>query len=532
MVKYFTPRYDKLDLFPWCLLPDCADHSKGKHSHMLPLQQTIMDSTSKYLYAQGGVGSGKSVAFAAKVVDLCLQIPENRIVVSRLHYDNLFDSIGKKVNSCWQKLADMNIIKEPKGVKKVQGEYTEYKFIESGSILKYVQGKDASRALGADHGGYLVDDAMESLEAFFIGDETSAGLLSRLRLQEAMFNPLTYHRTERPHGSLHGMVSSNPPPVGHWLHRLFGNKPGIHKLGEDTIEWLELDLSDNPFSGTNYAGGLVAVQRKMSGANAEANIARIVRGKSIPSYGGVRVFAEFNRGKHVARLRYNKVLPLVTGWDFGYLHPAIVYSNLFKCRFGTNHLVTLSEVAECTSINVYDLYKEHEKHLKERYSDACIVMHSGDVAGFKSSPSNRNSRGDGQVLQVEMSIPFRKKYLDLANSLQYIRGLLKATCECGLQQILISHDCPVLIGALEGGYHYSKNRLTGKISEKPVEDRYFADVACAWRYCAENFVKYGVDWREQKAQRYVNAQFKRGRNQGSLYEMLEMSDEAMAQLLT
>ena len=50
---------------------------------------------------------------------------------------------------------------------------------------------------------------------------------------------------------------------------------------------------------------------------------------------------------------------------------------------------------------------------------------------------------------------------------------------------------------LEGGYKYSKKR-DGSRSDKPVEDLFFADIACAWRYAAENYVKWGVAWEDQK----------------------------------
>ncbi|MEG7671072.1 hypothetical protein, partial [Listeria monocytogenes] len=88
-------------------------------------------------------------------------------------------------------------------------------------------------------------DAMESYEEMFIGDETSAGLISRLRLPHVHYYKLLYDELNRPHGALCGMVSSNPPPVGHWLHRLFGPKPGIHKIGEDVVTWIQIATHEN-----------------------------------------------------------------------------------------------------------------------------------------------------------------------------------------------------------------------------------------------------------------------------------------------
>jgi hypothetical protein len=501
-----TFTYTWNDLYPDCILPSCK--LPRPHSHILPDQRRIMESQAKYLYAQGGIGSAKSVGFAAKVIDLALSVPGNRLVVSRLHYDDLFDSSWKKIKVILEKLVLRNNMPKPKFSKKIQGDYTEIELVHNGSIIKALQGKNSSRGLGADHGGYWVDDGMESLEEFFVGNETSAGLLSRLRLQEAMWNPQTYDADARPHGSLCGMVSSNPPYVGHWLHKLFGNKPGMHKLGEDTVEWLMLDSSNNPFAGSNYIKGIVASQLKM-GKSVET-IGRIVRGSSLPAYGGVRVYAEFKHAKHVGRLRYNACLPLITGWDFGYHHPAVVYSNLYRCKYGTNHLVTLSELSEIYSANVVTLQKAHQEHYDARYKDACLTLHAGDIAGFRSNAANKDSRGDGRILEVEHRMAFRKRYVDLDKSLQYVRSLLLKQCECGLQHLLVNTECKVLIAALEGGYKYTKNRQ-GEVSEKPYKGGHFDDVADAWRYTIENYVRFGVDWQEQQRANNRGSSFYRGR---------------------
>lgn len=503
-------KYNLTDLFPNCMLPNCPDIRLDgqEHQHILPKQQDILDSTAKYLYCQGGVGSAKSIAFAAKVVHLSLSIPDNKGVVSRLHYDDLFDSSWRDIKACIKRLVERDLISNPEYTKKTQGDHTEITFY-NGSQIKAVQGKNWSRGLGASHGWFWVDDAMESLEEFFVGNETSAGLLSRLRLQEAMWDRLTYHSTKRPHGSLHGMISSNPPPVGHWLHKLFGNKPGTHNLGEDSVDWIMISTNENPFAGANYAKGLISIQEKMHRSTNTAR--RVIYGESIPAYGGVKVFPEFDHARHIAPLKYNKILPIVCGWDFGFHHPSITYSNLYKCKDGNNHYFTLSELADHFSVNVWDFYAYHKGHVDTLYKDCCLILHGGDRAGWRKSSSNRDNRGDMRILKDEYKLPFKWRFLDLDKSLQYMRKLLKTTCTCGLEIILISDKCPVLIGALEGGYKYSKTR-DGKISEKPVEDRYFADVACGWRYGAENFVKWGVTLEEQSFVKQANSGFIGGRN--------------------
>jgi Phage terminase large subunit len=486
-----------IDLFPSCMLPHCPDRDSGDHAHILPHQQTILDCDTKYLYCQGGVGSAKSLAFAVKCVWLSLTLPNNKGVVSRLHYDDLFDSSWKEIKECLDRLVEKGLIPVPQYTKKVQGDYTEIT-LHNGSEIKAIQGKNWSRGLGASHGWFWVDDAMESQSEFFVGTNTSAGLLSRLRLPHVHFNSRTYSEEHRPHGSLHGMVSSNPPHYDHWLHKLFGEKPGVKYIGEDSVTWMQVATSDNPFVGADYAKGLIAVQHQLGHDMNTAK--RIIFGESERAYKGVPVFPQFTHALHVAPLKFRSDLPLIRSWDFGYHHPSVIFSNIYQCSYKTNHYFTLSEVSDAFNLTVYQLYENYVKpHTEKLYKNAVLIKDCGDNAGYRESSANRDRRSDMKILIHEYKLPFKWRFTSLRPSLQYMRGLLqpKEQCQCGLPLILISEKCKVLIGALEGGYRFSKNRQ-GVIGDKPVEDKLFADTACAWRYGAENYVKWGLEWDEQK----------------------------------
>ena len=310
-----THNYNILDFYPDCVLPNCPQ-KETTHQHIWDHQLLIQNNTSKYIYCQGGVGSAKSVAFAAKTVWLCLTIPGNIGVVTRKDFKLLYKSSWKDVKATIKRLVDKGKIPQPLFSDKRQGDYTTIQF-HNGSLLYAMQGKNWSEGLGASYGFFWVDDAMESFEEMFIGDETNAGLLSRLRLPEVHYLESVHDEVTRPHGGLHGMVSSNPPPVGHWLHKLFGNKPGEYTIGDDSITWMLCGTQDNPAVGADYAKGLMAIQTKMG---RKADVARrIIFGESIPAYGGSPVYPEvFNKEKHVAPLKFRPELPIVCGWDFGF----------------------------------------------------------------------------------------------------------------------------------------------------------------------------------------------------------------------
>ena len=127
---------------PECMLPDCPDTAKP-HRHILPKQQSIFDSVADYLYCQGGVGSAKSVAFAAKTVYLSLTIPNNVGVVSRRDYKLMYKSCWLDVKQCIKRLVQQNIIPQPRFTDKRQGDYTTITF-HNGSVLYAMQGKNWS----------------------------------------------------------------------------------------------------------------------------------------------------------------------------------------------------------------------------------------------------------------------------------------------------------------------------------------------------------------------------------------------------
>jgi len=484
-----------IEYFPDCVLPTCSAELQV-HQHILPRQQEIIDDVSKYLYCQGGVGSAKSLAFAVKCVKLSLEIPKNSGIVGRRDFKLLYRSSWAEIKACIKRLVYRGYLDEVWYLKhcfskKDQGDFSIITFPNESELFA-VQTKNFSESLGTGYGLAWIDDAMETPEEFFIGDTTSAGLISRIRLPHVHYNKVTYNKETRPHGSLHCMVSSNPPPYGHWLHKLFGNKPGFYKIGDDSVTWMQTVTSDNPFVGADYAKGLIAIQHKMG--HAENTTRRVIFGESIPAYTGVPVYPQFIHSVHVAPLRFRPELPLIRSWDFGHDHPAVVFSNIYRCKYNTNHYFTLSEITDAFNVTVYMLYDKYVKpHTDALYSSASIIRDAGDRAGDRSSSSNRDRRSDMRILIAEYHIPFRWRYMNLKPSLQYMRGLLepKTVCKCGLPLILISNKCPTLIGALEGGYHFSKGR-NGIAGDKPVEDKYFADVACAWRYGAENYVKWGV----------------------------------------
>ena len=79
------------------------------------------------------------------------------------------------------------------------------------------------------------------------------------------------------------------------------------------------------------------------------DIKRILEGKTVPYYGGVRVNSSFHPEIHVSKFEVNPDLPLLVGIDPGYQHPSAVIAQVKRCSFDREHFIVLSEVT-----NLYD----------------------------------------------------------------------------------------------------------------------------------------------------------------------------------
>lgn len=497
------------DLFPDCMLPSCDRHeSEGRHAHVLDHQSTILHSTAKYLYTQGGVGSAKSIAYAARCVKLSLEIDENEGVIGRKDYKLLYRSAWQDTKACIKKLVRLNYFR-PYGIDllnyekkfytaKKQGDYSTIT-LPNESIIYAIQTKAWEEGLGPSYGWFWIDDAMESSEELFVGHETSAGLVSRLRLPRATFHRLDDGRTVN---MLSGMVSSNPPPHNHWLHKLFGSQPGFSTIGNDSVQHIRVETFLNPFVGENYATGLMSIQKKMGRSSDTSR--RVILGESIPAYGGQKVYPQFKHQIHVGEFTFDPLSPLIRSWDFGLHHPAVIFSNLVRCAKDRNHFITLTELSQLfssTGVTIYNAYDAVKEHTSVNYKDAKRIFDAGDRSGYRAAPNRKDKRGDIRVLQAEFGLTFKYGYFDLDNSIKYCRRLLGEQCACGLPIIQIDKRAEVLIEALEGGYRYSKNRQS-IISDKPIKDKYYDDVADAWRYGIENYIRHGFTYRDETNPRH------------------------------
>jgi len=478
------------DLFPICLRPDC-NKAGTEHVCILPHQEEFLSFKEQYVYWQGGVGGAKTTTAVVDVLLRLLLIPNNRALVIRKDYQDLFDSTWLTFQRCVERAVAKGVIRKPKWGIKEKGTPTRCLF-QNGSLAAAAHGKSLGKHLGSEWGVILIDDCMEfDLTILTGGDKPTAGLMSRLRLAQAYY------------ASVGGKVRdfrrftlvTNPPAGKASWWSLFGENPGVGKFG-DGAAWRHFQTSTvaNIHLPRDYYHTIAAVR-------SERDVERVLHGKSLVHFSGKPVLAEFDVVRHVGAFEFSRKIPLLISIDFGFQHPAVVFGQIRKCAYQEDHLIALSEITNVFDATIWQLvegkqgYPEMDcllKHLSQRYTDTSrdLIFYCCDRKGNSVSSSNPKGLNDARILADEYNISCYSRGIALDPSLKYMRRLLTTFCKCGYCKLLIDRSCTLLIEAYSGGYRYVQQR-GGVYSEKPVEDHYYEDPADAHRYLVENFLSLG-----------------------------------------
>ena len=519
-------------LFPICIKPTCPLFTKR---HMLPHQEEIakqiLSGNENYIYWQGAVGTAKTMLFAALSAAFIITIPNSRAILFRKDYGLNYETLWLYFRQSIQAALDQGIIKgDPKKIwsRKKQGDYS-YCELPNGSTCRAGQTKSWSEFMGPTYDLIVVSDAMENnnFGEIFHGEGVVGGLQSRLRGQHSSFFKLpnnTYKDMRR------FLIETNPPPTINELHELFGREPGVRNLTNVpdpitgkyiTYRHIQTTTLQNDHNPASYFSEIAATHSNID------DIKRILEGKTVPYYGGIRVIETFHPEIHVASFTTDSELPLFVGIDPGGQHPGVTFSQIKKCAYNKDHYITLSEISNLYDKTTYELvdYRSNDKlgilqHLNDFYPDhfdlefytqvrnsllekvddpSQIDSHilenhfkniyfCIDKSGNNTSRANRDAKSDLTILSSEYGI--RCKYrtnIDLDQSLNRVRKLHKEICICNLPARMIDRKCELLIDGYSGGYRYAKKK-DGTHGDKPVEDHRYEDVCDGDRYSLENFL--------------------------------------------
>ncbi len=520
------------NLFPICVKPTCPSFSKR---HMLPHQEEIakqiLTGDENYIYWQGGVGSAKTMLYAAISAAFIITIPHSRAILFRkdygLNYETLWLYFKQRIEAaCIQGIVKADYTKLFS--RKKQGDYT-YCELPNGSTARAGQTKSWSEFMGPTYDLIVVSDAMENnnFGEIFRGEGVVGGLQSRLRGQPSSFFKLpnnTYKDMRR------FLIETNPPPNVNELHSLFGREPGVRNLTDTpdpvtgryiTYRHIQTTSTQNDHNPASYVLEIASTHSNPD------DIRRILEGKTVPYYGGIRVIDTFHPEIHVASFEVDQELPLFIGIDPGGQHPGVTFSQIKQCAYEKDHYITydkttyeLVDYRNSDQLGIlqhlgdfYPSYFDLEAYFQIRdklleniddpsHIDSRIleghfyrIHFCIDKSAERKSPANRDAKSDRIILSTEYGIKCRvKTNIGLEQSLSRMKKLHKEICVCNLPRRMIDRNCLMLIDAYSGGYRYPK-RKDGTHSDKPVEDHRYEDISDADRYSLENFffTKFSIE---------------------------------------
>ena len=451
-----------IDLFPPCTREDCP--CKGRSKHIEPHQQEFFDSPAKYIYWQGGYGSGKTLPAVIKCLLLMLKVPGIRGFIGRQSLPKLHDSTQRIFMEVLERaqLDDVEFRENRDG-------WAHHIILPNGSEVFFRPTSDLGRFLGPEYGFFLIDEAQEEPE------KTFTDLMGRLRL------PLARRY-------LCGMLLSNPPDGLHWLKKHFGDKPGIFEKTVENVstKWHFMRSSTrlNPHMGRSYVADLIMV-------HGEEEALRIIEGMYGFTNKGTPVYRPpFNHNVHIGEPAPVEFLPLIRSWDFGRRHPAVTFHQAYHCKKGQLHWTILDELSELSEIETPELAKAALEYTKERFPTfhKGLVLDCGDRSG-----NQKRAEGQGPIYVLRRhpyNLPFKWGQFKIQNGVDYIAGMLrKGLCGCGSPVLLVHRRCKAVCDGFAGGYHYPQTRPERAPKEDPYKDGFYDDVMDSVRYAAENFVR-------------------------------------------
>lgn len=451
------------DLFPICADQKCP--LKGQHKHPTASQLELIHSADRYIYQQGGYGSAKTLGACALGVLLSLQIPGNRGIVIRETYPKLHDNTQRVF---------MEMLERAKirwtGRENRDGWYHRVILKGNKSEIHFREGRTVR--LGADYGWFFVDEASEVEERLF------KNLQARLRLPAA--------------GKfLRGFLTSNPPHVNHWLHKVFGEHPGAFsrevevetgRFEQTTFRFMRVSTRANPHNPPGYLADLLT-------GLTQTEIARLVEGDYGYIPDGPPAYPQFENFRHVGIPAFQKEVPLVRGWDFGFRHPAVTFHQFARCLKRQIHW-TILDAMDGRMVEAVPLAESVATYTRQGFPgiDPLMIEDVGDRTGARVSDT-----GPGPIIQLAgppHNLNFAYKDLDIEPGLRMIRDFLRLPkCDCGESRFLVHRKCRYVIEGFQGGYHMKKDHAGKAVRDEPQKDGFYDDFMDSVRYAAEHHLR-------------------------------------------
>jgi len=361
----------------------------------------------RFRYWQGGFGASKSTTGCAGVIELSIAFPKNRWLIGRKNFTDLKDSTMKTFFQTCPREAILNYNKAEHRVT-----------LAHHSEIMFEGCEDWEKFKSFELGGFFLDEANQIEENCFLLLTSRIGRLPGI-----------------PDNMCFGLLASNPPTTDHWLHGYFvksddelfkqfysSTRENRENLPKDYIENLERIYSHDP--------QMVEV---------------FIEGKYGFAMGSKRVYPEFNPQIHVGHYQPNEGKPVFRTWDFGYNHPAVLWS-----QFDTND--RLIHLYEDLGRNV--IISRYRDHIIQRTN---ILFpwnpHIMDYCGWEGThKSDTDEQTAIEYLYAKGIRPKHKKFS--FTQARDVVGERMTRLIDGKPALLVNAGCPILIEGYKGGFRF------------------------------------------------------------------------------
>ena len=351
-------------------------------------------------------------------------------------------------------------------------------------------------------------------ESSEIGEDVFDMLCGRLR-----------HKAVPPH-AYHGLITSNPPFEGHWIHNKFVENPMTtekfidslpvntvrqrldkEKILEDVKLGANYDSSfihapsdENPHLPPGYVGSLMALYPPEW-------VRMFIDGEFGFLPDGKPVFPSFSHRLHVKHLADVPGEPIYVCWDWGYHHPYAAFLQIIKGK-----VYVLGEVCGCDE-TIFKFAPRVQGYMISRFGSRTgnRYIHWGDPAG--NQVSDKSEKSTIRLMQSDYNIHVQTKVQHINDGILILRILLNPvpdeTTKVPTVKLFIDPSCKKMIGAFQGGYCYDKKRdHTPDHSKTPKKDNIFDHAIDALRAVVGNYPEFRLFLKQPVLKREPTGTFK------------------------
>lgn len=440
---------NQLDLCPYGV------DSDGNTNLPNPTQARVLDwvdavrsgkKTAKgipVLLLKGGVGSGKTRAIMAPVMEMLVECPGIRIFWGRQDFKDI-------------KLSVMDLFFNILPNELVVDKSEAYHWYDIFTGRK----KPPAR---------ISFDGLKDLSGFGSQEFAVVVITEAHETQEMAYRTLK-RRCRQSGFPVMILMESEPPNESHWIERL--TNPALDEYDPD-IEMWELSTYEN-------WANLPEAYRASLESMPKAWQRKYLYGKSgfIPD--GRPFYEGFREELHVGDFTYNKQKNLVGSWDFGFHHPAFTVHQIDDM----GRWYVLAEVLG-NEITIDKFCDQVKAFINERFSECIGWVHYGDPACMQHN--DKSEKTSWQVCN-DKGFNIRVRQSTYRERKEIIDGKLSKVIN-GKPTMLVDRSCRITIDGLLGGYHYPERKpeqANNDNFEQPFRDGYYEHLINTLEYFAVN----------------------------------------------